>query len=73
MRHLIVVCLAFMMGLNVACSRVDLFVEVFDDLLENAVFDGALGTIDHHQAGFVPVFGRVFRQQVGGEVVTVLR
>ena len=23
MRHLIVVCLAFMMGLNVACSRVE--------------------------------------------------
>ncbi len=37
-----------------------LFVEVFDHLLENAVFDGALGTIDHHQAGFVPVFGRYF-------------
>ena len=41
--------------------------------LKMRVFDGALGTIDHHQAGFVPVFGRVFRQQVGGEVVTVLR
>ena len=50
-----------------------LFVEVLDDVLENAVFDGPFGAVDDHQPGFVAVVGRVFGQHFGRKVVPVLR
>ena len=49
------------------------FVEVFDDVFENTVFDSAFGAVDDHQARIVPVFRRVFRQHFGGEIIPVLR
>ena len=49
-----------------------LFVEILDDILEDAVFDGAFGAVDDHQARVVPVFRRMFRQHFGGEFVPVL-
>ena len=48
-----------------------LFVEILDDILEDAVFDGAFGAVDDHQARVVPVFRRMFRQHFGGEFVPV--
>ena len=50
-----------------------LFVEVLDDVLEDAVLDGALGPIDHHQTRFIAVLGRIPGQHVGRELVAVLR
>ena len=50
-----------------------LFAEVVDDVLENAVFDGSFRTVDDHQARFVAIDGRIFGQQLGAEVVPVLR
>ena len=50
-----------------------LFVEIVDDVLENAVFDGPFGPIDDHQARFVAVLGRVFGQHFGRKFVSVLR
>ena len=50
-----------------------LFVEIFDDVLENAVFDGTFRAVDDHQTGFVPIFGRIFGQHFGGKIVPVLR
>ena len=49
-----------------------LFVEILDDILEDAVCDGAFGAVDDHQARVVPVFRRMFRQHFGGEFVPVL-
>ena len=49
-----------------------LLLEVVDDVLEDAVLDFARFAVDDHQTRFVAVFGRIFRQQVGREVVVVL-
>ena len=47
--------------------------EVVEDLLENAVFDGSGLAVYDHQSRLVAVFGRVFGQHFGREVVPVLR
>ena len=49
-----------------------LFVEVVDDLLEDAVLYLACFAFYHHKPRFVAVVGRIFRQQFRRKVVIVL-
>ena len=50
-----------------------LLLEIVDYILENSMFDLARGSVYHHQTRLVAVFGGVFGQHVGREIVSVLR